>query len=197
MAHEWTEFRQNLKEIYDGPSVPSHHLKQRLLDFVCESSKLCMNNEADILQYYWDFLALSKPLLDLQCVSIHKCEKAFWLRFHPCNHPELYARLIAKHPDQPSGVYFNYLDVYRVARVTFAGNYLLDFKLGGHLGWTLKPQGQLFKAHMQAMAWRKWAWPLKNKLQGIWAAMPTLIYALHSLGKSISASWIPTISTQS
>ena len=89
-----------------------------------------MNDEADVLQYYRDFLALSKPLLDSQRLSIHKRNKAFWLGFHPCNHLELYARLIAKHLDQPSGVYFNYLDVYRVARVTFTGNHLPDFKLG-------------------------------------------------------------------
>ena len=119
VARDWTEFRQNLEEIYDGPLVLSRHLEQRLLDFVRESSKLCMNDEADVLQYYRDFLALSKPLLDSQRLSIYERDKAFWLGFHPHDHSEMYTRLIAKHPDQPSSAYFDYLDVYRVARVTF------------------------------------------------------------------------------
>jgi len=37
----------------------------------------------------------------------------------------MYVRLIAKHPDQPAGVHFDYKDVYKVARATFSGNYLL------------------------------------------------------------------------
>ena len=136
-ARECTEFRLNLEEIYNGPSVPSRHSEQRVLDFVRESSKLCMNDEADVLHYYRDFLALSKLLLDLQCLSIHRRDKAFWLGFHPRDRSEMYARLIAKHPDQPSGVYFDYLDVYRVVRATFSGNRLLDFELGD--AWD-KPQ---------------------------------------------------------
>ena len=119
VARDWTEFRANLEEIYDGPSVPSRHSEQRLLDFVRESSKSRMNDEADVLQYYRDFLALSKPLLDSQRLSIYERDKAFWLGFHPHDHSEMYTRLIAKHPDQPSSAYFDYLDVYRVARVTF------------------------------------------------------------------------------
>ena len=50
----------------------------------------------------------------------------------------MYARLIAKHPDQPSGVHFNYLDVYRVARATFSGNHLLDLKLEDPVAITKK-----------------------------------------------------------
>jgi len=31
--------------------------------------------------------------------------------------------------DQPSGVYFDYPNVYRITRATFSGNYLLDLEL--------------------------------------------------------------------
>ena len=34
--------------------------------------------------------------------------------------------LIAKHPDQPSSVYFDYLDIYKAARATFSRKHLLD-----------------------------------------------------------------------
>jgi hypothetical protein len=36
-------------------------------------------------------------------------------------------RLLAKYPDQPLGVHFNYMDVYKVARATFSGNHLPAF----------------------------------------------------------------------
>jgi hypothetical protein len=38
----------------------------------------------------------------------------------------MFARLIAKHPNQPAGEYFDFRDVYRVAKVTFSGHHLLD-----------------------------------------------------------------------
>ena len=41
----------------------------------------------------------------------------------------MYTRLIANHPDQPSGVYFDYLEVYKVTRATFSSNHLLDVEL--------------------------------------------------------------------
>ena len=53
----------------------------------------------------------------------------FWLGFHPRDCAELFARLIAKYPDQPSGVCFDFRDVYRVAKATFSGNHLLGLEL--------------------------------------------------------------------
>lgn len=41
----------------------------------------------------------------------------------------MYVRLTAKHPDHPSSIYFDYLDVYKVVRATFSGNHLLDVEL--------------------------------------------------------------------
>src|SRR5258708_22729117 len=41
----------------------------------------------------------------------------------------MYVRLIAKYPDQPSGAHFDYMDVYKVARVTFSGTHLRDREL--------------------------------------------------------------------
>ena len=41
----------------------------------------------------------------------------------------MFARLIARNPDQDADEHFNYLDVYNVARSTFKGNHLLDMEL--------------------------------------------------------------------
>jgi hypothetical protein len=129
VSRDWTSFKLNLEEIYDGPSVPSRHSEQKLLDFVRDSSRYRMNSEGDVLQYYRDFLALSKPLVDSQRLSIHKRDKTFWSGFHPRDHTELYLRLIAKYPDQPSCTCFDFLDVYRMARVALSGNHILDLEL--------------------------------------------------------------------
>ena len=127
-AHNWTDLRLTLEEIYDGPSAPTRscHSEQKLRDFARQSSKFCMNGEEDVLQYYRHFLTLGKPLCNSKHLSTNECNKLFWLGFHPHDRVELYARLIAKHPDQPSSICFDYLDVYKAARAIFSGNYLLD-----------------------------------------------------------------------
>ncbi len=50
----------------------------------------------------------------------------FWHGFHARDRAKMNARLIAKHPDQPPGVPFDYLDVYRVARAILPGNDLSE-----------------------------------------------------------------------
>jgi hypothetical protein len=126
--HDWADLRTTLEDIYDGTSSLSRHSGQKLMEFVRNSSKTRMNDEEDVLQYYRHFLVLSKPLIDSQRLTTGERDRAFWSGFHNRDRSEMYARLIAKHPDQPSTVYFDYLDVYRVARATFSGNHLLDFE---------------------------------------------------------------------
>lgn len=47
----------------------------------------------------------------------------------------MYTRLIAKRPDQPSSVYFDYPEVYRVATAAFSGNHPLDLELDWTIPW--------------------------------------------------------------
>ena len=126
LARDWTDLRLTLEGIYDDTSALSHHSEQKLMDFVKQSSKHRMNDEEDVLQYYRHFLVLSKPLLDSHRLTYSERDRAFWSGFHSRDRAEMYTRLIAKHPDQPSWVHFDYMDVYRVARATFSGNHLLD-----------------------------------------------------------------------
>ena len=129
LARDWIDLKLTIEEIYDDTSALSRHSEQKLLDFVRQSSKSRMSNEEDVLQYYRHFLVLSKPLLDSHRLTSGERDRSFWRGFHSRDRAEMYARLIAKHPDQPAGVHFDYLDVYRVARATFSGNHLLDLEL--------------------------------------------------------------------
>ena len=129
LAGDWQDLRLTLEEIYESTSALSRHSEQKLQDFIRHSSKSHMNDEGDVLHYYCQFLLLSKPLLDSQRLTNGERNKAFWHGFHSRDQAEMYARLIAKHPDQPSGVHFDYLDIYKVARATFSGDHLLDLEL--------------------------------------------------------------------
>jgi hypothetical protein len=126
LARTWMDLRLTLEEIYNGTSARSRHSEQKLLDSIRHSSKSCMDDEEDVLCYYRQFLALSKPRLDAQRLFTGQRSKVFWQGFHARDRAEMYASLIAKHPDQPSGVYFDHLDVYKVARAAFSSNHLLD-----------------------------------------------------------------------
>lgn len=128
-ARNLTDFRLALEGIYERPSAPSRHSEQKLQDSIRHSSKLRMSDEEDVLHYYRQSLVLSKPLLDSQRLSTHQRNKASWRGFHSRDRAEMYARLIAMHPDQPSDVYFDYLDVYKVARATFSEEHILDVEL--------------------------------------------------------------------
>lgn len=128
-ACNWTDFRLAVEEVHEGPSAPSRHSEQKLQDFIRHSSKLRMSDEEDVLHYDRQFLVLRKLLLDSQRLTTYQRNKAFWRGFHSRDRAEMYARLIAMHPDQPSDVYFDYLDVYKVARATFSEEHILDVEL--------------------------------------------------------------------
>ena len=129
ITHDWADLRRSLEHIYANASARSRHSKQKLHDFIRYSSKQQMTEEEDVLQYYRRFLVFSKPLMDARRLTDEECNKAFWLGFHPRDRSRMFARLIARHPDQDADEHFNYLDVYNVARSTFKGNYLLDTEL--------------------------------------------------------------------
>ena len=131
-ARDWVDFKMMLEDTYDGPSACSRYSTQKLHDFVRHSAKMQMNEEEEVLQYYRQFLGLSNPLKRIGRLTDEECNKAFWLGFHPQHCAEMYARLIAKYPDQPFDICFDYLDIYKVARATFSGNNLLDSELDEH-----------------------------------------------------------------
>ncbi len=75
-----------------------------------------MKSEADMLRYYRQFIVLSKPLMDSQWLTPGVCDRLFWQGFHKRDRSEMSIRLIAKHLHQPADVYFDYLDIFEVAR---------------------------------------------------------------------------------
>ena len=74
LAHDWTDLRLTLESIYDDTLALSRHSEQKLMEFVKQSFKHCMNDEEDVLQYYQHFLVLSKPLLDSHWLTYSECD---------------------------------------------------------------------------------------------------------------------------
>jgi hypothetical protein len=138
LTQNWATFRVALEAIYKDISAESRHSEHRLIDFVCQSFKMHISNKGNVLWYYYEFLPLSQPLLGTQQLTVGMCNKLFWQGFHPKDCSEMHAQLLAKHPDQPSNVAFDYLDVYKVAKATFSGEDLLD--LDWNDSWD-EPQG--------------------------------------------------------
>ncbi|KAI0262828.1 hypothetical protein BGY98DRAFT_1104073 [Russula aff. rugulosa BPL654] len=65
-------------------------------------------------------MLLSKPLLDSHRLTTEAHNKIFWRGFHKKDRAAMTPRLIARHPDLDGDEYFDYQDVYRIARRTFS-----------------------------------------------------------------------------
>jgi hypothetical protein len=125
LALDWRDLKGELLRLYDDTSALRRHSEQKLRGFARKSAESRMKDEEDVVHYYRQFIALSKPLLDSQRLTAGARDKIFWRGFHKKDRAEMNTRLIAKHPCQPTDVSFDYLDVYEVARVIL-GNHGLD-----------------------------------------------------------------------
>ena len=53
------------------------HSERKLKDFAKESAKFWMRDENDVILYYCQFIVLSQPLLDTQCLMAGAWDKIF------------------------------------------------------------------------------------------------------------------------
>jgi hypothetical protein len=123
VASDWKNLKRELLKLFKSPSALMRHSEQKLRGFAQESARSRMRSVADVVYYYREFLVLSKPLLDSQWLTPSARDKIFWYGFHKRDRAEMHtSRLIAKHPHQPTNVYFDYLAVYEVATAILDGH---------------------------------------------------------------------------
>ncbi|KAH8977366.1 hypothetical protein EDB86DRAFT_1205448 [Lactarius hatsudake] len=117
-SRDWSHFRQFLVDVFGIP----HHLvaRQKLLDFVQNSSRKRMFCEDDVLQYYRQFSNLTAPIFHTRHLSKVERDAAFWCGFHPKDRSTLRPALLAKYPYQPHDEPFPFDDVLSCARAAFA-----------------------------------------------------------------------------
>ena len=93
--------------------TPENHARlQKLQHFIRHSSQRPMRCKDDVLQYYEEFLALSRTMILTRFLTDDERDTAFWCGFHPSDCMKLL-------PDQPSFAP-DFVEVFRKARTVFS-----------------------------------------------------------------------------
>ena len=93
---DWTLFQQSLIKAFRS-SIPPHLIKRKKLDHLVEDrSRSRMTCEADVLQYYRDFVCYSLPLVHSHHLTEESRDSAFWYGFHPVDCKILLLRSIKR-----------------------------------------------------------------------------------------------------
>ncbi|KAH9020251.1 hypothetical protein EDB83DRAFT_2567819 [Lactarius deliciosus] len=132
-SRDWSHFRQFLVDVFGTP--PHLVAREKLLNFVRDSSRKRMFCEDDVLQYYQQFSSFAAPIANTCHLSEMQRNAVFWCGFHPTDRMTLQPALLAKYPYQPYDDPFPLYDVLSCAHVAFAYH-------DPHLSW---PQEEPFK----------------------------------------------------
>ncbi|KAI9449530.1 hypothetical protein BJY52DRAFT_247104 [Lactarius psammicola] len=117
---DWTLFRQSLLDTFGSTTPRPQVMRQKMYNYVEDSSRTRMDCVDNVLQYYRDFLRYSAPLVHTGHLTEEDRDTAFWCGFHPEDREVLRPRLIGKNPLQPHGIPFHFEDVLSCARGAFA-----------------------------------------------------------------------------
>ncbi|KAH9013534.1 hypothetical protein EDB85DRAFT_2296239 [Lactarius pseudohatsudake] len=118
-SRNWPLLRQSLINIFGSITPHPQVMRQRLLNYVQDSSRARMNCTDDVSQYYRQFLCLGEPLVHSGHLSKEERDIAFLCGFHPEDREVLRPRLLGKCPLQPLGIPFHFEDVLGCARAAF------------------------------------------------------------------------------
>jgi hypothetical protein len=132
----WSLFRHSLINTF-GTITPHHQtMKQKLCNFVEDSSRKRMDRKDDILQYYQTFQHYSDPLVHSGYLTEKDRNIEFWYGFHPHDRDVVWPRLLAMYPFQPHDIPFHFDCVFDCACRAFSYNERL----------LLRPQEQEFES---------------------------------------------------
>src|SRR5712691_6977616 len=138
---------------YSHRSTQRQADKQRLYEFVDNSSKWLMEDEDDMAQYFKHFNTISKPLLYFHRISRMDCNKLFWQGFHPDDRARLLPYLGGRHSIRQPGEKFNFQELFDRVHAVFSQ-------------WRLEDE----EAEAEAVQWqREHDWELEQLIRGMWA----------------------------
>jgi hypothetical protein len=124
---DWSLFRHSLINTF-GTITPHHQtMKQKLRNFVEDSSRMRMDREDDVLQYYRTFQHYSDPLVHSGYLTEKDRDIEFWYGFHPHDRDVVWPRLLAMYPFQPHDIPFHFERVFDCACRAFAYDERLSF----------------------------------------------------------------------
>jgi hypothetical protein len=124
---DWSLFRHSLINAF-GTITPRHQImKQKLHNFVEDSSRMQMDREDDVLQHYRMFQHYSDPLVHSGHLTEKDRDIEFWYGFHRDDRDALWPRLLASYPFQPHDIPFHFERILNCACRTFAYEERLSF----------------------------------------------------------------------
>jgi hypothetical protein len=125
---DWSLFRHSLINTF-GTITPHHQtMKQKLRNFVEDSSRMRMDREDDVLQYYRTFQHYSDPLIHSGYLTEKDRDIEFWYGFHPHDRDVVWPRLLAMYPFQPHDIPFHFDRVFDCACRAFSYDERLSFR---------------------------------------------------------------------
>ncbi|KAH9952487.1 hypothetical protein BC827DRAFT_1274593 [Russula dissimulans] len=95
---------------YPSPSTASPD-EYALLELIKGVSESRMSSDHEVIDYYECFVDLSWPVYISHPTPKQDRDMWFWHGFHPKDRKALFHHLMAKYPNQPQGVFFDYHDV--------------------------------------------------------------------------------------
>jgi hypothetical protein len=124
---DWSLFRHSLINTFGSITPRYQAMKQKLRDFVEDSSRMRMDREDDVLQYYRTFQHYSDPLIHSSYLTEKDRDIEFWYGFHPHDRDNLWPRLLAMYPFHPHNIPFDSESVFDCACRAFAYEERLSF----------------------------------------------------------------------
>jgi hypothetical protein len=117
---DWTSFRHSLLNTF-GCFIPRHEIdRQKLHNFIKDSSRTRMACEEDVLQYHKVFIHYTDPLIHSRHLTESECDVEFWYGFHLHDRDLLWPCLLHLCPFQPCNVPFRSKDILYCAHRAFA-----------------------------------------------------------------------------
>ena len=116
----WATFSAALEAMYPDTLAATRLTKKALQDLLYNTSRSCMGDEEDVMDYYWEFLELANPLQAAQQLSDEDRNAKFFKGFHRDDREILSGRLFSMKPNHPQDRPYKLDDVFKAARSYFS-----------------------------------------------------------------------------
>jgi len=117
---DWAVFSTALEAMYLDTSTATHLTKKALQDLLYNTSRSCISDEEDVMDYYREFLELTNPLCTAQQLSEEDRDTKFFKGFHRNDREILSGRLFSMKPNHPQDKPYELDDVFKAARSYFS-----------------------------------------------------------------------------
>jgi len=117
---DWAAFSTALEAMYPDTSAATRLTKKALQDLLYNTSRSCMTDKEDVMDYYREFLELTNPLRTVQQLSEEDRDAKFFKGFHHNDREILSGRLFSMKPNHPQDKPYELGGVFKAAQSYFS-----------------------------------------------------------------------------